>query len=222
MERTREFVTLVRRCCAARARSRSRARTTSCRLDGGAHLGKPLKLITKPLRADIPIYLGAEGPKNIRMATEIADGWLPLYYSPFRPEVYADSLGKLKPGFEIACPVTVSTARRPRAGAAARQVDARLLHRRHGRQGEELPSEPDRARSATSARRRRSRSCSSRESAKEAAAAVPDRFADEISLAGPAERIRDRLAAWKTSKVTTLIAGTRDKETLRVLAEAAA
>ena len=56
----------------------------------------------------------------------------------------------------------------------------------------------------------------------EAVAAVPDRFADEISLAGPPERIRDRLAAWKASTVTTLIAGTRDKEALRVLAEAAA
>ena len=54
-----------------------------------------------------------------------------------------------------------------------------------------------------------------------AVAAVPDRFADEISLAGPPERIRDRLQAWKASKVTTVIAGTRDKEALRVLAEAA-
>jgi alkanesulfonate monooxygenase SsuD/methylene tetrahydromethanopterin reductase-like flavin-dependent oxidoreductase (luciferase family) len=56
----------------------------------------------------------------------------------------------------------------------------------------------------------------------EAAAAVPDRFADEISLAGPPERIRDRLQAWKESRVTTLIAGTRDKDTMRVLAEATA
>jgi alkanesulfonate monooxygenase SsuD/methylene tetrahydromethanopterin reductase-like flavin-dependent oxidoreductase (luciferase family) len=55
----------------------------------------------------------------------------------------------------------------------------------------------------------------------EAVAAVPDRFADEISLAGPPERIRDRLQAWKGSRVTTLIAGTRDKAALRVLAEAA-
>ena len=41
------------------------------------------------------------------MATEIADGWLPLFYSPFRQEVYADSLRNLKPGFDVACPVTV-------------------------------------------------------------------------------------------------------------------
>jgi hypothetical protein len=54
----------------------------------------------------------------------------------------------------------------------------------------------------------------------EAVAAVPDRFADEIALAGPPARIRDRLQAWKASRVTTLIAGTRDKAALRVLAEA--
>ena len=41
--------------------------------------------MTHPLRADIPIFLGAEGPKNVTQTAEIADGWLPLYYSPFRP-----------------------------------------------------------------------------------------------------------------------------------------
>ena len=56
----------------------------------------------------------------------------------------------------------------------------------------------------------------------EAAAAVPDEFADEISLVGPKERIRERLEAWKQSAVTTLLAGTGDVEALRVLAEAAA
>src|ERR1700690_427928 len=64
-------------------------------------LGKPLRSITHPLRADLPILLGAEGPKNVALAAEIADGWLPLYYSPFRPEVYADSLRGARAGFEI-------------------------------------------------------------------------------------------------------------------------
>ena len=64
-------------------------------------LGKPLKIMTHPLRADIPIYLGAEGPKNVTQTAEIADGWLPLYYSPYRQDVYADQLEDAKPGFEI-------------------------------------------------------------------------------------------------------------------------
>src|SRR4029450_9029228 len=75
-------------------------------LRGGSGLGKPLKLITRPPRDPVPTYPGAEGPKNIAMATELCDGWLPLYYSPYRPEVYAESLRGAKPGFEVACPVT--------------------------------------------------------------------------------------------------------------------
>ena len=57
--------------------------------EGAWGLGKALKPITHPLRADVPIYLGSEGPKNVALTAEIADGWLPLYYSPFRQEVYA-------------------------------------------------------------------------------------------------------------------------------------
>ena len=71
------------------------ARTTRCRTAATARWGSASRSssIVHPLRADLPIYLGAEGPKNVALAAEIADGWLPLYYSPFRPEVYADSLG---------------------------------------------------------------------------------------------------------------------------------
>src|SRR5207237_293212 len=77
-------------------------------LPGAARLAKPLKLIVRPLRADIPIYRGAEGPTNVALATDIAYGWLPLFCSPYRRHVYADSLRGSRPGFEIACPATVS------------------------------------------------------------------------------------------------------------------
>ena len=70
-------------------------------------LGKPLKSITHPLRPDLPIFLGAEGPKNVAMTAEIADGWLPLYYSPYRQEVYADQIAHARPGFEIMQGVSV-------------------------------------------------------------------------------------------------------------------
>ena len=53
----------------------------------------------------------------------------------------------------------------------------------------------------------------------EAIAAVPDQFADEISLVGPIERIRDRLQAWKQTPVTTLLVGAQKPETLRQVAE---
>ena len=80
---------------------------TPFRGEGAVGLGKPLKMITHPRRADIPIYLGAEGPKNVALAAEICDGWVPLYYSPYRPEVYAGALAAAKPGFEIAVNVAV-------------------------------------------------------------------------------------------------------------------
>ena len=76
----------------------------------GGGLGKNLRSIVHPRRADVPIFMGAEGPKNVALASEIADGWLPLYYSPFRQDVYKDSLGDMKPGFEIAQFVIVNIA----------------------------------------------------------------------------------------------------------------
>jgi F420-dependent oxidoreductase-like protein len=187
-------------------------------LKGGSGLGKPLKLINSPLRPDLPIFLGAEGPKNIKMATELCDGWLPLYYSPYRPEIYADSLAGAKPGFQIACPVQVNVNDDIRAallpvkymlafyiggmGARKQNFHANLV-RRFG-----YESAVDRIQDLFFAGKR-----------EEAAAAVPDEFADEISLVGPPERIRERLSAWKKSAVTTLLVGASDAATLRRIAE---
>ena len=130
-----------------------------------AGLGKPLKMMTHPLRSEIPIFLGAEGPKNVTQTAEIADGWLPLYYSPFRQEVYADQLAGAKEGFEINALVTVTITDDVGGRAAAGEGHARLLHRRHGRQGPELPHQahgPDGLRGGGATG---SRTCSSRASA---------------------------------------------------------
>ena len=76
---------------------------------GGMGLGKPIKLTLHPLRDRIPILLGAEGPKNVTLATEIADGWLPIFYHVERgADVYSESLAGAPDGFQICCPVTVS------------------------------------------------------------------------------------------------------------------
>jgi len=219
MGRTREFIALLRTMLKREGPVTFQGEHYKLPYPGGAGLGKPLKLIMKPLRADIPIYLAAEGPKNVAMATEIADGWLPLYYSPYRPEVYAESLKAMPPGFEIACPVTVNVhddleqALQPvkymlafyigGMGAKSRNFHADLVRRMGyadaADEVQQLFLEGKRA---------------------EAAAAVPDAFADEISLVGSPARIRDRLQAWKHTPVTTLLAGTRDAAALRVLAEA--
>ncbi|HJQ84965.1 MAG TPA: LLM class F420-dependent oxidoreductase [Candidatus Binatia bacterium] len=220
MGRTREFVRLLRTMLRREGPVTFEGEHYKLPLPGGARLGKPLKLIVRPLRSEIPIYLGAEGPKNVALATEIADGWLPLFYSPFRIDVYRDALRNVRPGFEIACTVTVNVADDLEQallpvkwmlafyiggmGAAQKNFHLNLIARlgfeAEARRVQELFLAGKRA---------------------EAAAAVPDALADEISLAGSPARIRDRLAAWKASPVTTLIAGTRDPAALQLLAEAA-
>src|SRR5690625_2404973 len=68
---------------------------------GSLGLGKPLKSITHPLRKHIPVYLGAEGPKNVALAAERFDGWLPIFVSPYRMNIFEDSLAGRPEEFEI-------------------------------------------------------------------------------------------------------------------------
>ncbi len=186
--------------------------------EGSWGLGKPLRSITHPLRNEIPIFMGAEGPKNVALAAEIADGWLPLYYSPYRQGVYADSLAKARPGFEIAQFVMVNIVDDIQAallpvkamlsfyvggmGAKKKNFHMELM----GRMGFE--SEARKIQDLFFEGRR-----------EEAMAVVPDEFADEISLVGSVDRIRDRLEAWRETPVSTLLLATRDLDTMRTVAE---
>jgi F420-dependent oxidoreductase-like protein len=204
MERTREFVSLFREIMRREGPIEFEGNHFQLPLDGGAGLGKPLKLITKPLRSEIPIYIGAEGPKNVKQTTEIADGWLPLFYSPYRNDIYADSLSELRPGFDIAATVNVvvnddlEAARLPvkwmlsfyMAGMGARKQNfhANLLERMGF--GDAI-SKVDELFWA-----------GKRE---EAIAAVPDEIVDELALVGPVERIKERAQAWRDSPVTTML-----------------
>lgn len=184
---------------------------------GSQGLGKPLKVITHPLR-EIPIWIGAEGPKNIAQTVEIADGWIPLYYSPFRPEVYGNELAAATADFEIAANVSmrvhddVEEALYPTKAALGFYIGgmgakgqnyhtnlmARMGYEEAAYQIQDLFLEGKRD---------------------EAIAAVPTEFADEISLVGSVDRIRDRLQAWEESPVTMINVSARNLEELRVFAE---
>jgi F420-dependent oxidoreductase-like protein len=220
LARTREYVEIIRQVLRRDAPVTSEGPHYPLPYDGAGSwgLGKPLRPITHPLRADVPIFLGAEGPKNVALCTKIADGWLPLYYSPYRPEVYAESLARAKPGFEIAQMVVVNvsddveTALLPIksmlgfyvGGMGARkrnfhkELMARMGFEAQANKIQELFFEGKRA---------------------EAVAAVPDQFADEVSLVGPIERIRDRLQAWRETPVTTLLLPSQEQTLLRTMAE---
>ncbi|MFJ8080854.1 LLM class F420-dependent oxidoreductase [Streptomyces sp. NPDC096205] len=214
---TREYVDVVRQVLRRERPVELHGRFHPLPYDGpdATGLGRPLKAITHPLRPDLPVLLGAEGPKNIAQTTRIADGWLPLYWSPTRPLVGADDLPEgflVAPMAQVRVCEDVTEGLRPvkamlgfyigGMGHAARNFHADLM----ARMGY-----------ADEARRIQDLFLSGRR--EEAVAAVPDAFADEISLVGPRERIAQRLELWRAGPVTDLLALAPDPETLRVLAE---
>jgi F420-dependent oxidoreductase-like protein len=194
---------------------------------GGSGLGKPLKLILHPHRPSIPIYLAAIGPKNVSLAAEIADGWLPILFSPWRMNVYRDWLeeGFAKAGgakdlssFDIAPSVSVVIGDdvdlcrqmvKPFialyvGGMGARDKNFYFnIACRYGYEEAALEIQDH----YLAGRK------------VEASQAVPDAFVDEVALCGPRERIAERLADWKTCGITTMICSAWDTATLRVMAE---
>ncbi len=220
LARTREYVDVIRQVLRRDARVANAGEHYPLPYTGpGAWgMGKPLRSITHPLRADVPIYLGAEGPKNVALAAEIADGWLPLYYSPYRQDVYAESLGELKPGFEIAQIVTVGITDDIAAGLMPAKAAIGFYIGGMGSRKRNFHKELM-GRMGFAAEAEKIQELFFEGKRNEAIAAVPDQFVDEISLVGPVERIRDRLAAWRETPVTTLLLGNRDVDTLRKMAE---
>ena len=181
-------------------------------------LGKPLKPIVHPLRDSIPIYLGAEGPKNIAMSTEIADGWLPLLYNPYDESVYDESLANMPPGFDIAQMVQVSIT--DDIPAALLQFK-RFLSFYVGGMGSKSTNFHknlfERMGYAEEAERIQQLFFDDRRD--EAAQVIPDELADQMTLVGPKDRVKERLQTWRDSKVTTMLVGASNPQTLRDIAD---
>lgn len=223
LARTREYVNIIRQVLHREAPVTNSGPHYPLPYKGPGTLGvgKPLRANTHPLRPDIPIYLGAEGPKNVTQTAAIADGWLPLYYNPFHPEIYAEQLKNAGQGFEIAPLVMVNIsdnlqqALLPIKSALAFYVGGMGAqeHNFHknlmGRMG--YAAEADKVQELFLAGRR-----------EEAIMAVPDRFADEITLSGSKARIKERLQVWQDSPVTTLLVmGSGGEQMLRDIADLA-
>ena len=226
LARTREYVGILRDIWARKGPVTADGEHYKLPLPGGTGLAKPLKSSIHPLREEIPIYLGAEGPKNIALCAELCDGWLAMLFSPTHQAPYEAALqqGFSRPGarrnaqdFEVCAtvPLIVSDdidasidALRPFyalyfGGMGAKgtnfhaNVAIRMGYEREVDQIQELylGGKKD-----------------------EAAAAVPRELIEELSLVGPREKIRDDLAKWRESIVTTLIVSA-DGPTLRTVAE---
>ena len=116
LTRTREYVEIIRTVLKREQPLEHHGEYYDIPVQGGTGLGKPLKLIVHPLRSNIPIYVAAIGPKNVALAAEIADGWLPVFFSPHRVNVFRTSLdegfskrsdGRTLADFDIAPTVSV-------------------------------------------------------------------------------------------------------------------
>jgi len=220
LARTREYVEVIRRALRREGPLEFDGEfyPLPYRGEGSTGLGKPLKIMTHPRRADIPIYLGAEGPKNVAQTAEIADGWLPLYYSPFRQEVYADQLAAAKPGFEVAVIVAMNVTDDVATGLWPVQAMLGFYIGGMGAKGQNYHTKLM-ARMGFEEEAYKIQELFFAGKRDEAIAAVPQEFADEISLDGPPSRIRERLDAWEKTPITTLIVSAQDNEQMRQIAD---
>jgi F420-dependent oxidoreductase-like protein len=213
LARTREYVGIVRRILAREDPVRNEGPHYPLPYPGGTGLGKPLRSTVHPLRRDLPIFLGAEGPKNIALTAEIADGWLAAFYSPSDDAEQRAALaeGFSRPGvrrdpadFEIAAMVSVvvdddieRACDRLRPGLALYigGMGARGTNFHFNviaRMGfEDAAVEVQRL--YLDGRR------------KDAAAAVPTALVERLNLVGPPSKIREEIAEWERSPVTTLL-----------------
>jgi F420-dependent oxidoreductase-like protein len=213
LARTREYVEIIRAILARERPVEHHGEHYQLPYEGGTGLGKPLRSTVHPLRPDVPIYLGAESPKNIALTAEIADGWLPLFFAPREDRFYRDALaeGFARPGarrspgdFDVAAVVPVvpgddvercADKVRPMlalyvGGMGAREANfhlnvfVRMGYEEACTRIQDLYLAGDKA---------------------AAVAAVPTSMVEDMALVGPPEKIRDDLAAWDASVVDTLV-----------------
>ena len=227
LAKTREYVSILRQIFARQGRLTHDGEYYQIPYQGddATGLGKPLKSILHP-RADLPIYLAAIGPKNVALAAEIADGWLPIFFSPeryetvFKPHINAGLVkaAKTLDNFDIA--PTVHVIVDDDLEAAHNQVKPMLALYIGGMGAKSRNFYYDLA-------------C--RYGYEEAAATiqalyldgkpfdavskVPDSLVDEVALCGSRERIKDRLDLWRSSPATTLNLIVNDIASLRTMAE---
>jgi F420-dependent oxidoreductase-like protein len=172
----------------------------------GSELGKPLKSIVRPLREDIPIYLAAEGPKNIALATELCQGWLALFYSPGSAELYADALAGAGDDFEVVATVPLIVHDDVEAAAdMIRPMYALYFGGMGARKVNFHANVPIRMGYEDAVRKIQDAYLDGRKN--EAAAAVPTELVEQLALIGPADKIRADLEAWRESRVNTLLIG---------------
>ncbi|MFM7263897.1 MAG: LLM class F420-dependent oxidoreductase [Acidimicrobiales bacterium] len=215
LARTREYVQIIREIVRRDRPVEFHGEFYDMPFKEGTGLGKPLKSTIHPFRTDIPIWLGAEGPKNVALAAEICDGWLPLFFSPKEDAWYRNCLqeGFARSGearkadrFEVAVPMTVvpgddvercADMVRPMLALYAGGMGARDTNFHFdvfARMGWEDVAE--KVQNLYLAGKKA-----------EAAAAIPLAMVEDVALVGPLDKIRDEAARWRETCITSFLVG---------------
>ncbi len=230
LTRTREYVEIVRAVLRREAPLEHHGEHYDIPYSGpgATGLGKPLRIIVHPPRAEVPIYLAAIGPKNVALAAEIADGWLPIFFSPERfAETHRPMLeegfarrGGRPEGWDLAAHVPVVMTDDVAAGRDFLKPLLALYVGGMGAKGKNFYTRlAERYGYADAAATIQDLYLAGKKN--EAIAAVPDALVDEVALVGNRARIADRVAAFRECGVGTLILQARQPEALRLLAELA-
>ena len=212
LERTREYIDIFRAAVARAAPVEYQGRHYQLPLAGGTGLGKPLRSILHPYRTEIPVYLGAEGPKNVALAAEIADGWNVIFFSPKMTDFYAAALaeGFARPGARhtagtfdvVGGPMRIivdedieraADLMRPTLALYVGGMGARGVNYHHEvfvRMGYEAEAKIIQDRYLAGDRAG-------------AIAAVPTRMVEDVALIGPWAKIADEIPLWQDTVLTT-------------------
>jgi F420-dependent oxidoreductase-like protein len=226
LARTREYIAILRDIWAREGPVVNEGPHYPLPLSGHTGLGKPLKSSLRPLRHEIPIYLAAEGPKNIALAGELCDGWLPLFYSPYHDAFYREALadGHSRPGarrasaeFEVAATVPLIVDDDVERAADRLRPMYALYFGGMGARGANFHANVAvRMGYESEVATIQERYLAGGKN--EAAAAVPTRLIEQLTLIGPQAKIRHDLEAWRDSIVDTILIG-GDPATVRLAAE---
>jgi F420-dependent oxidoreductase-like protein len=212
LERTREYIDIMRAIIARAEPVAYDGKHYQLPFPGGTGLGKPLRSILHPYRTEIPIYLGAEGPKNVALAAEIADGWNVIFFSPAMNDFYATALaeGFSRPGARhtsatfdvVGGPMSIIVDDDIERAADRMRPTLALYIGGMGARGVNFHHEVF-ARMGYEAQAKTIQDLYLAGDKKSAIAAVPTALVQDVALIGPWAKIVDELQLWKQTVLTT-------------------
>jgi F420-dependent oxidoreductase-like protein len=213
LARTREYVQVVREIVAREKPVEFHGDFYDMPLQGGMGLGKPLKSTIHPVRKQIPIYLGAEGPKNVALAGEICDGWLPLFFSPKEDAWYRKHLGEgfaasgeagKADRFEVAATLMIIPGDDVEKCADMVRPFLALYAGGMGAKGANFHFEVF-ARMGYEAEATKIQELYLAGRKDEAIASVPLQMVQDVALVGPMDKIKGELEQWRETCITTFL-----------------